>query len=170
VTPEGDSTYFRRTDGLLAPPRAHDIHAYRHRTGEPARFRVQLETPLRIKEGNDLLRTPPSYAQLIHRLIGRLDQLGHATGAGIPLGKLARRPLLEEAQQVRLKRADVAWTGLSRRSARTRQSMSFEGLVGELEFEGDAAQTLPWLRAGRWLQIGGKVAFGFGGYAVGLPN
>lgn len=168
IGPDGDRPFFAADTGLLAPPAAFDLHDYLKAAPHAGRLRVRLLTPLRIKEGNEILRRPPRYEQLIHRLCGRIDQLAHAAGSTPPLAKADRPALLAEAGAVRLTRGDTRWTDLSRRSGRSGRQMAFGGLVGELEYEGIFDRTLPWLLAGRCLHIGGKPAFGFGGYGLEL--
>lgn len=166
LLPAGEAAFFSAADGLFAPPALTDFRNWLA-PGTPAQeVGVRLLTPLRIKEGGELLRHAPTYEQLLHRLLGRLDQLAHRMGSEAPLAKHARAPLFAEARQVTLLRAELRWQRLERRSARSRQQMSCGGLLGDLHFAGDLTQTLPWLIAGQPLQIGGKTAFGFGGYAV----
>jgi len=166
LRPDGDAVFFTAADGLLTPPSSSDLGDWLTPVHAPREVRVRLLTPLRIKEGGDLVRDTPTYAQLLHRLLGRLDQLAHVMAVDTPLAKSERGPLFEEAQQVQLLDADLHWQRLDRRSARTRQQMGFGGLLGQLRFSGDMALTLPWLLAGQHVQIGGKTAFGFGAYAV----
>jgi hypothetical protein len=166
IGPAGDRPYFTHADGLLAPPAVHDLREYRAAPSGVRRLRLRLATPLRLKEGNDLLRAAPRYDQIIHRLFGRIDQLAHAMDVSPPLAKPDRPPLLDEARAVRTTAADVRWTNLERRSARSGQQMNLSGLTGEIDYEGEFTQTLPWLMAGRRLHVGGKTAFGFGGVEV----
>jgi hypothetical protein len=170
VRGDGETVFYDAADGLLAPPSSADLRDW---LGDapgaalaPSQLKVHLLTPLRIKEGGELVRSAPSYAQLVHRLFGRLDQLAYVIGCEPPLAKSERAPLYAEAQQVALLAADLHDQCLSRRSARSRQQMSFGGLVGRLQFSGETARSLPWLRAGEHVQIGGKTAFGFGAYEI----
>ena len=40
--------------------------------------------------------------------------------------------------------------------------MDFDGVIGWLEWEGDVAPLIPWLRAAEVLHIGQKATFGLG--------
>jgi len=166
IGPRGPVPFYNVDEGLIAPPEAFDLGDYRWESKEIRRLRVRLLTPLRTKEGNELLRDPPTYEQLVHRLIGRIEQLAHVGGMPSPLPKTEHAPLLAKAKDVLLVDNALCRSDLSRRSGRTRQQMSFGGFMGELLYAGDFEQTLPWLAAGRWLQLGGKTAFGFGGIEV----
>jgi len=166
LLPDGEAPFFTADDGLLQPPPLTDFSDWLPAGPAPRQIEVRLLTPLRIKEGGELLRHAPEYSQLVHRLFGRLDQLAHVIGSPPPLAKGERATFHDEARQVTRLAAEVRWQQLDRRSARTRQQMSFGGLQGELCFAGDMTQTLPWLVAGQQVHIGGKTAFGFGAYEV----
>ncbi len=163
---EGDAVFFRAGDGLITAPQVADFREWLGRDAPQQRVGIRLLTPLFIKEGNKQLQEAPSYAQLLHRLFSRLDQLAHVIGSEPPIAKCARAPLFEEARQVALVGAEIGWPELSRRSARTKQQMKLEGLLGHLQFAGELTHTLPWLIAGQQVQIGAKTAFGFGGYQI----
>ena len=168
ITPAGDVRFFDAADGLIAPPRPVDLRDYVTAPSGARCMGVNLRTPMRLKEGNKLLESPPEFSQLIHRLLGRLQQLAHVAGMPCPLPKQEHPPIVLEASRVVRIGANLSEDGLSRRSGRTGQRMTFEGLHGSLRYHGDFSQTLPWLMAGRWLHLGGKSTFGFGAYDIDL--
>ncbi|MCS6785411.1 MAG: CRISPR system precrRNA processing endoribonuclease RAMP protein Cas6 [Thiobacillaceae bacterium] len=127
---------------------------------------VDFITPLRIKGDNRLRLNAPSFAELMQRLLGRLERLTRAYGQDG--GALPRAELLPVADAVHLLDANTQWLRLSRRSARSAEQMHFGGLVGRAWYHGPFGPCLPWLAAGRLLQLGGKTAFGFGGYDLTL--
>ena len=49
-----------------------------------------------------------------------------------------------------------------RRSTRTGQTHSIGGFVGIAEYEGDLAEFLPYLEAGRWTGVGRQSVWGKG--------
>lgn len=165
-TPLGDIEYFTAADGFTRPPPTTDFRDWLPARPAPAAIELTLLTPLRIKEGGEIVRQAPSYAQLLHRLIGRLEQLAHVTGGRAPFTADERAQLLAAAQDVRLTDAALRWSEIARRSARTHSQMHFGGLLGRLGFAGELDSTLPWLLAGQHVQIGGKSAFGFGAYRI----
>lgn len=168
VQPAATVDYYTTDAGLICAPAALQVSDWLEPAHEGEAVTVRLLTPLRLKEGNDLLRAAPEYTQLIKRLFGRLDQIAHASGVAAPLPKLEREPLLAAARNVTRATAAIRWQDMARRSGRTGQQMSFGGLLGSVAYAGPITETLPWLAAGRWLQLGGKTAFGFGCYDLAI--
>lgn len=167
VRPEGDAIFLSEREGFIALPRAYAIKDYLQVMQPLATAcRVSLVTPLRIKDGNDLLRTAPGYAQLLRRIFGRLDQLAHVAGEATPLAKSGRDALYEEAALVATETSSVRAHGIQRRSARSAQQMQFDGIAGAVDYTGLMQYTLPWLKLGCITQLGGKTAFGFGGLEI----
>jgi CRISPR/Cas system endoribonuclease Cas6 (RAMP superfamily) len=68
----------------------------------------------------------------------------------------------ERAAQIRMVRCDVHEVSAQRRSRRTGQTHSLGGFVGEAEYEGDQAEFLPYLRAGRYTGVGRQTVWGKG--------
>ena len=166
VQPGGDSIFYTAADGLLMPPPDTQFVEWLENASPANEILVRLETPLCIKEGNAFLRKAPAYEQLLHRLFSRIDQLSHAINTAPPLPKDRRAELFAEARKIVLTEESIKWSDLSRRSGRTGQQMAFGGLIGQLRFKGNMSDTLPWLKAGQHVQIGGKTAFGLGAYAI----
>ena len=122
-------------------------------------------TPLRLKEGNQLLRTPPTLETLLHRVLGRAAQL--AGVSALPL----RQHLLESARPAQITHQNTHWQNWGRYSARQKKAMPFGGLMGEVRYEGDNLQELiPWLRVAEWLHVGNKTTFGLGACRVTVSN
>ncbi|GAB4119757.1 MAG: hypothetical protein Fur0026_10240 [Sideroxydans sp.] len=167
IAPDGEVEIFSREQGFVTLPQAHDMQAWLGAGREVIeRCEVRFITPLRIKEGNDLLRTAPGYAQLMRRIMGRVDQIAHAAQAATPLAKTERAELFGEADAVEIESARIIPYAIERRSARSGQQMQFEGLTGSLVYRGKMRFTLPWLRLASLVQVGGKTSFGFGGTAL----
>lgn len=131
---------------------------------------VHFVTPTRIKAGNDLMRQAPSMDQLIRRIFGRIDQIGFSAQESVPLDKLHRGEIFEEAQEIELSHARIEPVRLERRSARSQQQMQFEGFVGSSTYTGHLNRSLHWLKLASLLQIGGKTAFGFGCINIDIQN
>jgi CRISPR/Cas system endoribonuclease Cas6 (RAMP superfamily) len=68
----------------------------------------------------------------------------------------------QRAADVRLKRADLQWERVERKSGRTGQVHSLGGFTGAAEYEGELAEFLPWLRAARWVGVGRQTVWGKG--------
>jgi CRISPR/Cas system endoribonuclease Cas6 (RAMP superfamily) len=163
ITPTGPVLLADASHGLLRQPKPSAAHDYLDATSRPVtRCTLRFATPLRIKEGNHFVTNTPSYAQLLHRTLGRVEQLAYAAGESSPLTREARTSLLAEAQRVEVSKTCLSNIQIQRRSARTLQQMQFSGLTGTVEYRGTMALTLPWLKLATLTQVGGKTAFGFG--------
>lgn len=167
IEPQNETTYLSGKQGFLAIPRIHTLSEYHLPDFQPiTSCRVHFTTPLHIKEGNDLLRAAPSYAQLLRRTFSRIDQLAHAAGEMTPIAKNFRAELYQQAEQVETKLSKIAPHSLRRRSARSGQQMQFGGIIGSVDYAGEIKTTLPWLKLASITQLGGKTAFGFGGMEI----
>lgn len=165
--PTGEQTYFTREDGLGSLPRPAVLGDCLAGMGEPCTgVAIELVTPLRLKSDNALVRELPCYATLLARLIARIGAIAKRCGVEDVLEAERRRLVFAEAHAVAQADARLAWEGLTRRSARTRQQMRFGGLIGWLGYFGHIEHTLPWLEAAEHVQLGGKTAFGFGVISV----
>ncbi|MEQ1526013.1 MAG: CRISPR system precrRNA processing endoribonuclease RAMP protein Cas6 [Gallionella sp.] len=159
--------YMSTQQGFITLPRALVASDYLTTDTQSAKtYRIQLTTPLRIKEGNNLLRAAPTYEQLLRRIFSRLDQIAHAAGEIPPLAKNMRDKFYDEAEQVKIKTSSIALHGLERRSARSGQQMQFNGIIGTVDYVGAIQATLPWFKLACLMQLGGKTAFGFGGLKI----
>lgn len=168
LTPDSEQLLFSHEQGFIALPQAIKVAHWLNIDGRVInRCEVSFVTPLRIKEGNELLRTAPSYGQLIRRILGRVDQLAHATESATPLPKIERTALYAEAEAVQMESARIAPIAIQRRSARSGQSMQSEGFVGSVVYRGEMCISSHWLRLASLIQVGGKTAFGFGGLQFG---
>jgi hypothetical protein len=130
--------------------------------------RVDLLTPLCIKEHNEVFFAPLPFSQLVRRLHGRLAQLCEAAGEAGPLTgetALAQRCAAEE---VTLQHSALRWQDVKRRSSRTGHHMGFGGMTGSLVYRGHLAPFAGLLALGEIMQLGGKTAFGFGCMRIDL--
>ena len=67
---------------------------------------------------------------------------------------------------VELRRSDLVWEQVKRKSGRTGQVHPIGGFTGEAEYAGDLAEFLPWLRAARWVGVGRQTVWGKGDVRV----
>lgn len=171
IDPQGETPFLTAQAGFIALPHTRAAQEYLPPVASPIpACRIQFATPLRIKEGNDLLRAAPGYAQLLRRTFGRIDQLAHVAGETPPLAKNLRAELYAQAERVQIQTSTINAHRLERRSARSGQQMQFGGIVGAVEYTGEMQTTLPWLKLARLAQLGGKTAFGFGGIEIETSN
>ena len=129
-------------------------------------LKVQLLTPLCIKNANMPLKQAPNFSQLLRRSHSRAQQIQFTCNSSKKSIEQGKQVIFDVAEPVKLIYANVRWVEIERRSARTGQSMHFGGLVGDMLFQGEIANAMPWLHMAQYLQLGGKTAFGFGGIQV----
>lgn len=148
--------------GLLGwpAPVGGDWQASAERT--PGTVRVELVTPLCIKEHSQVFFAPLPFSQLVRRLHGRLAQLCEAAGEAKPLAAETALAQRCAAEDVTLQHSALRWQEVKRRSSRTGHSMGFGGMTGSLVYQGNLAPFTGLLTLGEIMQLGGKTAFGFG--------
>jgi hypothetical protein len=125
----------------------------------PSKIRVEFLSPTELKH-DDRIASRPEFPILFSRLRDRISTLRSLYGAG---------PLEMDFQGSGLRAAAVKMTACEgrhveaeRRSSRTGQSHSIGGFVGMAEYEGDLAEFLPYLEAGRWTGVGRQSVWGKG--------
>ncbi len=133
------------------------------RSDGPARIRVDFLSPTELKHEHKIA-VRPEFPILFGRLRDRISTLRSLYGPG-PLdidfqGTSAR------AANVRMTRCEMRRRESERRSTRTGHAHSIGGFVGTAEYEGDLAEFLPYLEAGRWTGVGRQVVWGKGEIAV----
>jgi hypothetical protein len=102
----------------------------------------------------------PEFAVLAARVRDRISTLGALYGDGplaIDFGAFGQR-----AAAVRMTRCDLSHVDLHRRSSRTGQVHPIGGFVGEVQYEGDVTEFMPYLRAACWTGVGRQTAWGKG--------
>jgi CRISPR-associated endoribonuclease Cas6 len=127
---------------------------------------VRFETPTELKSGGELVGRP-EFPILMGRLRDRISTLRALYGAG-PLD-IDFRGMGERAADIRMTRCELSWEQLNRRSGRTGQVHSIGGFTGNVEYTGDLAEFLPWLRAARWVGVGRQTVWGKGDVRVVSP-
>lgn len=123
------------------------------------RVRVRFVTPTELKAGGRA-DAPPEFAVLFARLRDRVSTLCAFYGDD-PLA-IDYREMGVRARAVRIVRADLSYSSASRRSTKTGQRHPLGGFTGEVEYEGDLAEFLPFLKAGRWTGVGRQTVWGKG--------
>jgi hypothetical protein len=136
-----------------------------------SRITVRFLTPTELKGpwGGPPLRAAqrlaadaglPPFDLLAMRVRDRLSTLRALYGEG-PLA-IDFRGFAERASRVRTIRGAVREVAAQRRSRRTGQTHSLGGFVGEVEYEGDLAEFLPYLRAAAFTGVGRQTVWGKG--------
>lgn len=127
--------------------------------GPVRRVVVRFLTPTELKHG-EKVAARPEFPILIARIRDRLSTLRALYGPG-PL-ELDFRGFAERAAQVHMTRCDVRQVEAHRVSTKTGQRHPLRGFVGEVEYEGELREFLPYLRAAYWTGVGRQTGWGKG--------
>lgn len=122
-------------------------------------IRIQFVTPTELKTAGAVTERP-DFPVLFGRLRDRICTLQSLYGKD--RWELDFRAMGERASQVRLTRCDLNWEYAARKSTRTKRTHPLGGFTGEVEYQGDLAEFLPWLHAGRWVGVGRQTVWGKG--------
>jgi len=146
----------------LAAPNTVDLGGTPERVG---RVRVRFVTPTEMKAGHQVADRP-EFGILFGRLRDRISTLRALYGAG-PL-EIDFRGMGERAAAVRMTRCKLQRTEVDRLSSRTGQRHPLGGFVGEVEYEGELGEFVPYLQVGKWVGVGRQTVWGKGEVEVGL--
>jgi hypothetical protein len=124
---------------------------------------LRFETPTRLRFGGHLT-DKPEFHVLLRNLLRRLSALAFYH-CGFTLD-LDYRGLIQRAELVATRHADLKWADWERYSARQDARMSLGGFVGTATFEGDLTPFAPFLRLGEILHVGKGTSFGLGKYRL----
>ncbi len=139
----------------LPPPRAVALDPER----SASRVLVHFVTPTELKGDGSLIKEP-EFGVLFARIRDRVSTLRSLYGAGtLPIDF---RAMGERAAQVRIARSRLNQVSLERRSARSGQVHPLGGFVGEVCYEGELGEFLPYLEAARWTGVGRQTVWGKG--------
>jgi hypothetical protein len=123
------------------------------------RLLVRFLTPTELKSGGALAQSP-EFAILFARVRDRLSTLRALYGPG-PLA-IDFKAMGGRAALVKMTRSEIGHVQVKRRSTRTGQVHPIGGFTGEVEYEGDLAEFLPYLRAAGWAGVGRQTVWGKG--------
>ena len=121
--------------------------------------RVTFVTPTELKSGQQIA-TMPEFGILAARVRDRISTLRELYGEG-PLDLDFRR-FGERAALVQMTRSKIENVDVQRRSSRTGQVHSIGGFVGEVDYEGDLTEFVPYLKAAQWTGVGRQTVWGKG--------
>jgi hypothetical protein len=132
----------------------------------PARWQVQIETPLRLT-GNDRLVSPERFAfhELFRNVLRRLSSLCYFhTDQEL---EVDFRGLTAASREVSIADRALTWQDWNRYSGRQHTRMTLGGLMGRFEVEGeDLAPFWPYLWVGQWVHAGKGTVMGLGRYRI----
>jgi hypothetical protein len=124
---------------------------------------IRFQTPTELKSAGGLAERP-LFPILFGRLRDRISTLRSLYGAGAL--DIDFKGMGERAARVELRRSDLAWEQVKRKSGRTGQVHPIGGFTGEAEYAGPLGEFLPWLRAARWVGVGRQTVWGKGDVRV----
>jgi len=136
----------------------------------PVDVTLHFLTPLRLKQGNDLVRAenlnPTILLLAIRQRIRRLGQY-HSAGTGFVESHLPY--LTPESEPAHSK--ELHWVELDRHSSRQQRSHKMGGLVGHISLSLHGLESFwPALWHGQYLHVGKLTTMGLGGYRIELPQ
>jgi hypothetical protein len=131
--------------------------------GRVRRVRITFLTPTELKSGQQIVPVP-DFRTLAARIRDRLSTLSNLYGAG-PLA-IDFRAFRHRAALVDTTSCDLTHFDVLRKSSRTGQVHPIGGFVGEVEYEGELAEFVPYLNAARWTGVGRQTVWGKGEIAT----
>ncbi len=123
------------------------------------RVRLRFVTPTELKSGGQIVDRP-EFPVLFARLRDRIATLQSLYGHGSP--DIDYRALAERAAAVRLTACDIRMEYGVRKSGRTGRTHPLAGFTGDVEYEGELTEFIPWLQAARWVGVGRQTVWGKG--------
>ena len=129
------------------------------------RIGLRLDNPLRLRENGNLLQTPPEFSFLVGRLAQRIALLAHFhCGAPWPEPELNA---LKVTNGIHISEANVQMADWRRYSGTQDTTMNFDGLTGQITYEGEGLNNwMPLLTLGSFLHAGSTATFGLGKYSI----
>ena len=129
------------------------------------RLNLKFETPLRLKKGGKLVKTPPEFNLFTGRLLQRLSLLAHFH-CSAPWPEEAVDFPFGTCHKVKIFRSQLEWTDWKRYSGTQDVKMNFDGQTGTMSYEGDFEKWMPLIAAGTWLHAGLTTTFGLGKFRI----
>jgi len=132
------------------------------------RLTLRFLTPTRIKYRGKLT-SQIDFEIFTRNLLRRLSWL-----AEVHCGEkweLEWRKLLSKAnERVKTINSHLRWYGWQRYSRRQNTRIAMGGFIGEITFEGELAEFLPFIKLGEYLHIGGGTVYGLGKYRITMQG
>jgi hypothetical protein len=131
--------------------------------GNVQRVSLEFLTPTMLKADGLVIRKP-TFSTIIKRLRDRINALAYFyCGQGLDIDF---KMLGESADGIDIARDSTRWIDSARFSRRRGVSHDLSGFVGEISFEGDLAQFMPYLKLGEYVHVGKNAVFGNGWYRI----
>ncbi len=129
----------------------------------PNRVTLRFLTRARIKYNGDPV-IDLDFEIFMVNLLGRLESIARVhSDEKWDFDKIG---LIKRSKDIRTVNNDLKWKDLKRRSNRQNVEMEKGGLLGEITYEGELAEFMPFIKLGEFLHIGGGTAYGLGKYEI----
>lgn len=125
-------------------------------------------TPTRVVY-EEHLTEKPEFHILIRNLLRRIAHLSYFHCGGDP-SRFDFTGAIDRALNISSKEENLQWYDWERYSARQDTRMKLGGFVGDITFEGNLGEFIPYLRAGEFIHIGKGTSFGLGKYVMKIPS
>ena len=112
-----------------------------------------------MKSEGEIVRDPP-FKVVLARARDRVATLSSLYGGG-PLD-LDFRGMAARAGGIRTVSSNLRWESGQRKSSRTHQVHPLDGFIGEMTYQGQISEFLPFLEAAYWTGIGRQTVWGKG--------
>ncbi len=126
---------------------------------------IKFLTPVRIVYRGKVTKNLDFHI-LIRSLLRRIGLLSYFYSSK-PF-KIEYKKLIEQALSVKTEKAELTHLDWCRYSTRQEQLIKMDGLVGEVVYQGNLSQFIPYLKIGEKIHIGKGTAFGLGKYQLKL--
>ncbi len=120
---------------------------------------IRFSTPTFLKADGEIIRQP-EFHHVFKRLRDRINALSTFFGEG-PI-EADFRGLGERAEKIRTVSARTDWVERFRTSSKTKQRHELSGFIGDVTYEGNLNEFLPWLTLGELVHVGKHTAWGNG--------
>lgn len=124
---------------------------------------LNFVTPLRLAQNNKL-QSEISFELIIKKLTTRINDI-YKYHCDIH-NKIDYKPLIEKAKDIEVSFNNLKWKDWIRYSNRQKRTMTFGGLLGNITFEGNFEEFLPYIILGSYIHIGKNCTFGQGKYEI----
>ena len=128
-----------------------------------SRVKLRFITPTRIKY-NGKFTSDLNFEVVMRNLFRRLSGL-----ADVHCGEkweLDWKGLIERTKEIKTVHSDLVWKDWERYSQRQDTKLKMGGFLGEITFEGDLPEFMPFLKLGEYFHIGKGTVFGLGKYEI----
>jgi CRISPR-associated endoribonuclease Cas6 len=132
---------------------------------DPYHVKLRFLTPARIKYNGKFIDNA-NFEIMIRNLLRRLSSLAEVHCD--EKWELDWKGLIERTKVIKTVHSDLVWKDWERYSQRQDTKLKMGGFLGEITFEGDLAEFMPFLKLGEYLHIGKGTVFGLGKYEIML--